>query len=198
MRVVTLMLSLLVAPTAFAGVFLNGVAIDGITNQTFENCTVRIDEKGNVLITAKGYQVQAPQTQTTATATTSAPATPAREPVTKKYFLVSEVSAPALAQYDLDVFINSVWVKRIASTDEQVIIEVSKHLFKGKNVVHVTATKNLKDGRKSVSKDHYIKVHIGEGSVTDSNVVLDNPIIEYTRTAAEDTPFSDDHPLTGR
>ena len=36
---------------------LNGVSIDGVTGQKFENCTVVIDEKGDVHIQAKGYAV---------------------------------------------------------------------------------------------------------------------------------------------
>ncbi len=39
-------------------VTLNGVNIDGATNQTFENCTVVIDAQGNVHIQAKGYAVK--------------------------------------------------------------------------------------------------------------------------------------------
>jgi len=193
MRATLILLCALAATTANAAVFLNGVAIDGVVNQTFENCTVRIDEKGNVLITAKGYEVQAPTT-------VAPPATPLvpREPVTKKYFLVTEVSAPPLAQYDLDVFINSVWVKRISATDQQVIIDVSKYVFKGKNVVHFTATKNLKEGRKSASPTHFVKIHIGEGTVSESNVMLDNPLVEYVRTAAEDATFNDDINMMGR
>ena len=120
------------------------------------------------------------------------------EPVTKQYFLVTDTSDPALAQFDVDVFINSVWVKRINASDDQVILDVSKHLHKGKNVVHFTATKNLKEGRKSASPEHYLKVHLGEGSVSGNNVMIDNPIIEYTRTGAEMGTFSDDLPLNGR
>lgn len=188
-----LIVCLATSTAAQAAVFLNGVSIDGVVNQTFENCTVKIDEKGNVLITAKGYEVQssAPKAPT-------APAAPVVEPVTKQYFLVTDTSDPAVAQFDVDVFINSVWVKRINANDDQVILDVSKHLHKGKNVVHFTATKNLKEGRKSASPEHYLKVHIGEGSVSGNNVMIDNPIIEYTRTGAEMGTFSDDLPLNGR
>src|SRR5512140_2605165 len=37
---------------------LNGVAIDGVTDQRFENCTVVIDAQGNIHIQAKGYAVR--------------------------------------------------------------------------------------------------------------------------------------------
>ena len=51
----------LVAPRPAAAVptvTLNGVPIAGVTSQTFENCTVVIDEKGNIHIQAKGYAVR--------------------------------------------------------------------------------------------------------------------------------------------
>lgn len=194
--VVPLVLAGLLANPASAVVFLNGVNIDGVTGQTFENCTVTIDEKGNVLITAKGYEVQtsASKPKPAATTTTTTPA----EPVTKRYFLVTEQPIAGMAQYDIDVFINSVWVKRLASDEPQVVLEVSKYLHKGKNQVHFTATKLLKDARKSTTPAHTFVVHIGEGNMGGNNVMIDNELIAYTRTAAELQNFDDDFVITGK
>jgi hypothetical protein len=182
-----------VAPPAAAGVFLNGVNIDGVTGQTFENCTVTIDEKGNVLITAKGYEVQGAPTRT------PEPARPV-EPVTKRYFLVSEQpeKAVGLAQYDIDVFVNSKFVKRIVASDQQVVLEITRQLHKGRNTIHFTATKNLKEGRKSTTPAHFLKVHIGEGDMGGNNLMIENQLLEYTRTAAETQTFDDDFAITGR
>ena len=102
------------------------------------------------------------------------------------------------AQYDVDVFINSVWVKRVAAKDQQVILDISKHLRKGKNTVHITAVKNLKEGRKSMSPSDWLKLHIGEGSVSGNNVMIDNPLLEYTRTAAEVETFENEFDIVGR
>ena len=44
----TLIVTLAATTAVQASVFLNGVNVDGVVNQTFENCTVKIDEKGNV------------------------------------------------------------------------------------------------------------------------------------------------------
>lgn len=175
-----------------ASVFLNGVNIDGVTGQKFENVTVVIDDKGNVLITAKGYQVQ--------TVNPSTQATPAAEsgPVTRRYFLVSESNAPGMAQYDVDVFVNAVWIKRISHEDPQTVLEISRHLKKGKNVIHFTATKNLGSARRSTSPQHYLKLIIGEGNIGGNNVMIDNALVEYTRTAAEMKNFSDDFEVNGR
>ena len=53
-------LAALLAPVSAlaASVYLNGVRIDGVTNQKFEKATVRIDEQGNVHIDAPGYAAQ--------------------------------------------------------------------------------------------------------------------------------------------
>ena len=44
---ITAALTLCAAPSGAKSVFLNGVNIDGVTNQKFENATVVIDDKGN-------------------------------------------------------------------------------------------------------------------------------------------------------
>jgi hypothetical protein len=181
----------LFAAPASASVFLNGVNIDGVTNQTFENCTVTVDDKGNVLITAKGYEIHQP------TAATAPVAPPKPPPVTKHYFLVAE-TALGDSQYDVDIFINSVFVKRVLSTDAQLTLEVSRFLNVGKNTVHFTAVKNLKEGRKSLSAEHALRIHVGEGTQTPETIVLDQVLIEYARTAAEMTNFDHDVVLTGR
>lgn len=190
-----LSLSVLVGSSpALATVFLNGVNIDGVTGQTFENCTVTIDEKGNVLIVAKGYEVQA-----TTPKPKPAQLTPVTtEPVTKRYFLVSEQNVAGMTQYDIDVFINSVWVKRLSNDEPQVVLEVSKHMHKGKNTVHFTATKNTKEPRKSATAAHFFTVHVGEGNMGGNNVMIDNSLLEYTRTAAEMASFDDDFFIVGR
>lgn len=193
MRALWLFASLvLLSLPASASVFLNGVNIDGVTNQTFENCTVTVDDKGNVLITAKGYEIHQP-----AAATTTPPAPPKPPPVTKHYFLVAE-TALGDSQYDVDIFINSVFVKRVLSTDAQLTLDVSKFLNTGKNTVHFTAVKNLKEGRKSLSPEHALRIHVGEGTQTPETIVLDQVLIEYARTAAEMGNFDNDVVLTGR
>jgi hypothetical protein len=186
------------APPAAAvnkgSVFLNGVNIDGVTNQKFENVTVLIDEKGNVLIMAKGYEVQA-ATPTT----TTRPAAPADTgPVTRRYFLVNETSVPGMAQYDIDVFVNSVWIKRVSSSDAQAVTEITRHLHKGKNTVHFTATKVLADARKSASPNHSVKIYIGEGNMGGNNVMIDNPLLEYKRDASEMQNFADEFVIEGK
>lgn len=174
-------------------VFLNGVNIDGVTNQKFENVTVTIDDKGNVLISAKGYEIQAP-------VATAKPAVPAPDagPVTKRYFLVSETAGVGLAQYDVDVFVNSTWIKRVSSNDPQAVVDISRWMKKGKNTVHFAATKVMGAERKSSSPAHFLKIYIGEGNMGGNNVMIDNALIEYKRDASETTNFADELTIEGR
>lgn len=184
---------LVVQPLAARQVYLNGVNIDGVSNQTFENCTVEIDAQGNIHIKAKGYKVQ--QVDRTA-ATASDPASGKIR--TRRYWIVTEKNFPGMTQYDVDVFINSVWVRRIISDEEQVVFEVSKYIKPGRNVIHFTAAKNFGATRKSHSPQHYFKIILGEGNVGGDNVMIDNPLVEYKRTAAETQTFNDDFVFSGR
>lgn len=182
------------SPAAAKGsLFLNGVNIDGVTNQKFENVTVTIDDKGNVLITAKGYEIQTQQP----VVKLPVPAVEAG-PVTKRYFLVSETAGIGLAQYDVDVFVNSTWIKRVSSSDPQAVVEISRWLKKGKNTVHFAATKVMGAERKSSSPSHYLKIYIGEGNMGGNNVMIDNALIEYKRDASETGNFADELAIEGR
>jgi hypothetical protein len=209
-----------------ASVYLNGVRIDGVTNQKFEKATVRIDEKGDVHINAPGYAVRvetapapspvapvAPSPAPTAPAAT--PAAPAAPPaaaasaapspapeappsLTRRYWLVTEQSVPGMAEYDIDLFINSKWIQRLRNNEEQVIIEITRHLQPGKNTVLFSAQKVVMGTPKSYSPQHYFKVIIGEGNEGGGKVMIDNPIIRFQRTAADTKNVSEEFTLTTR
>lgn len=224
------MLAGLMAPaTAFAAsVYLNGVRIDGVTNQKFEKATVRIDEKGDVHISAPGYAVRvesapapvapvapppapppapaapaaaapAPAAPPVAAAPTTPPPAPEAPPtLTRRYWLVTEQSVPGMAEYDIDMYINSKWVRKLRNNEEQIITEITRYLQPGKNTVLFTAHKVVVGTQKSYSPQHYFKVIIGEGNVGGDNVMIDNPIIRFQRTAADTKDVSEEFTLTTR
>ena len=193
-----MVLSLLVA-----SVFLNGVNIDGLRGQSFEKCkAVKIDERGDVHLDCPAYQVeQAP------TAAPSAPSAAAAQPasaqagmaqgavpavataaptsVTKHYWLVTEQTEKGAAQYDLDVWINSKWIRKLRAGEDQIVLDITKFLTPGQNKVIFGATKKLEGGRKSASPAAYIKAIVGEGETGGNNVMIDNVLVEVKRTAAE-------------
>ncbi len=174
-----------------ASTFLNGVNIDGLRSQSFEKCrTVKIDDRGDVYLDCPGYEVQAPAP--------SAPLIPAPQvaaaglagqavagAITRHYWLVSEDSNSAQAQYDLDVFINSKWVRKVKAGEPQIVLEITKYLQPGPNKVLFAASKHVEAGRKSNSPANFLKITVGEGEAGGNTVMIDNPLIECKRTAAE-------------
>lgn len=183
----------LIGTSVLAGsIYLNGTRIDGVANQKFEKCTVTIDDKGDVYINAPGYAVQG-QAGTPA---------PKPKPVvmpsvsTTRYWLVKEENYPGKTQYDVDIYINSVWFKRIRSNNEQVVQEITKYLRAGSNVIHFAATKNIGQQRKSFSPQVYMLIIIGEGNIGGNNVMIENPLIQYKRTANETQNFNDEFTIS--
>ena len=175
-----------------ASVYLNGTRIDGATNQKFKKCNVTIDANGDVHIEAPGYAVQ---TQEGTTATTN-PSTTVTASPNRRYWLVKEENYPGKTQYDVDIYINSVWFKRIRSNNEQVVQEISKYLRSGMNTLHFAATKNIGQQRKSFSPQVYMRIIIGEGNIGGNNVMIENPLIQYKRTADETQNFNDEFSIT--
>jgi hypothetical protein len=227
--ILALVLTALLPASALAGsVYLNGVRIDGVTNQKFEKVTsVRIDEQGNVHIEAPGYAVKmvnAPPAPTAAPApapvATPAPAptaaqapapapapaaTPAPAPtdtaparITRRYWLVTEQSVPGMTEYDIDLYINSTWVRKLRNNEDQIITDITRYLQPGKNVVLMMAHKVAAGSRRSESPQHMFKVIIGEGNEGGGRVMIDNPLLRFQRTAAETEDLSEEFTLTTR
>jgi hypothetical protein len=191
------------APTVAApSITLNGVAIDGVTDQRFDNCTVVIDAQGNVHIQAKGYAVRTsaddgraplePQQAGSGGGYGRPPAGPvgavasAATPrsLTRRYFLAAEQTPPG-PQFDLAIFINAQWIREVKASEASTVIEITKYLRPGANKLTLAATKRLGGERLAFSKDVALKVVVGEGSVGGDRVVMDVPLLEASRTAAE-------------
>lgn len=187
-------------PTLAASVTLNGVNIDGATGQRFENCTVVIDAQGNVHIEAKGYAVKgadgaraagegagrgggrlaaAPDGRAAATGGTGA-----ATKVTRRYFLATEHTPPG-TQFDLAIFINAQWIREVKASEPQLVMEITKYLRPGPNKVTLAATKRIQGERLAYGDDVKLKVVIGEGNVGGGHVMIDQPLVETARTAAE-------------
>jgi hypothetical protein len=182
-----------------ASVYLNGVNIDGLRSQKFEKCkAVRIDDRGDVHLDCPGYQVEQPP----AAATLPAPAplipSAVAAAMTKRYWLVTEDKDGASAQYDVDVFVNAKFIRRIKAGEPQVVLEITRHLRPGTNKVLFAATKRVEGGRKSASPASYLKLVVGEGNEGGNTVTIDNPLIETKRTAAETDNVNEEFTIQGR
>jgi hypothetical protein len=206
-------------PTAAGSVYLNGVRIDGVTGQTFDNARVTIDAQGNVHIEAKGYEVRqvnaapspgspsgAPAAPIIAPLTGAVPATAPAPPatahamaasagavpgaaamagsLTKRYWLVG---TPVVgdAQFEMDVFVNSRWVVKLRSEEPQAVRELTTFLRPGPNAVVLMTRKRLDGGRRSFEERVQYRVLVGEGDAGGGRLMIDTPLVEYGRTAAE-------------
>jgi hypothetical protein len=189
-----------------ASVFLNGVNVDGLRGQSFEKCkTVKIDDRGDVYLDCPGYEVQAqaapapvvPAAAPVAAASLApAPAAPAT--ITKKYWMVSEEANGAATQYDFDVFVNARWVRKIKAGEPQIVLEITKYLQPGPNKVLFASTKHMEGGRKTNSAGSFVKITIGEGESGGNTVMIDNPLVECKRTAAETDNINEEFTLQAR
>lgn len=186
---------LLAASPAFAtSVFLNGVAVDGLANQKFSGATVTFDAQGNVHIDAPGIEVKtmslggsAKPAAASATATAQPPAKP-----TKHYFLVPQQAVPGMAGYDIDVWVNGQYVTKFRNDDQPNPLDVTKYVNTGANKVTFTAHKTQGE-RKSFSPAHTTTVMVGEGMAGGDQVVIDNPLLTFKRTAADTDDVTEEY-----
>lgn len=175
-----------------AEVYVNGVNVAGLTNQTFEKVSVRLDEKGNVHIDAPGYSVRR--------VTVAEPAQPMGI-LTQKYFLVTEQTSPGATEFDIDVVVNGRPVRTLGSAEPQLVAELTQELKPGKNSIVLQARKRPESQagpRSSSSKSDVFRVIIGEGTAKNEQVVIDRQLITFTRTAAEPGDVTQEFTLTTR
>jgi hypothetical protein len=188
-------LLMLVAPSAqAASVYLNGVNIDGASNQQFDGAKVRLDEKGNVHIDAPGYAVKA--VEAPVSPPPSSVVGPAR--LTRRYFMLTQQAAPGMAEYEVDVFINSKWIRKVPPDDNQQPLEITRYLVPGRNNVLLMAKKVMRGTRKSYSPTHEMKIIVGEGNVGGDHLMMDTPLITFSRTAADTQDTTQEYTLTTR
>jgi len=183
-------LLLLAAPAMAMAVevYLNGVKITGVRDQTFEKATVRIDARGDVHIDAPAYRVAGAQTAAPAPAAPAAPQVPTGAIQASKdlrFFLVTFQNVKGMTQYEIDVYVNSKWVRNLRSKDEQLHADISRHFVVGENKVLLVARKTLEDGRKSDSPGHFFRVLIGQGNEGGNNIMLERSLVDFKRTAAD-------------
>jgi hypothetical protein len=217
------LLALWPATALAASVFLNGVPIDGLTNQTFDKVTsVRLDEQGNVHIQAPAYAVKRAPSAAAPVPTSPAPAAPPAAPppapvaapaaapvpaaevtgparLTRRYWLVTEQTARGMSGYDIDLFINSTWVRTLRNGEEQVILELTRYLVPGRNTLRLMAHKVAAGARRSeAGPQHVFGVIVGEGNEGGGRVMIDSPLLRFQRTGAQTEDVSEEFPLITR
>jgi hypothetical protein len=210
---------------ALAGsVFLNGVNIDSVKNTRFEKATVRIDAEGNVHIDAPGYAARVTTVTPSPAPAPAAPATPVAAPdsgvttpaqapaassqapapaavpdrISQRYWLVTEQTTPGMTDFDIDVYVNSRWLRRLRNNEDQVVVDITRQLRPGPNAVTLIARKAVGGTRRSTSPSNVFKVIIGEGNEGGGNVMIDTPLIRFQKTAADAQDATEEFTLTTR
>ncbi len=182
-KFLAIMIAILVATPLIAGsIFLNGVKIDGVRDQEFKAVNIKIDKEGNIHISAPQYIVK------TSDESAQKQAAPVQA---KAYFLVTQISKDGRGGYDIDLFINGNWVKKITNKDEQIVMDLTKYLQNGKNTIRLTGIK-AKDETANPQSAGFTEVIIGEGSAGKNNVVIDKPLIDSKFLSKDANPIIKD------
>ncbi len=170
-------------------VYLNGVNLNAVDlpAMTLKGCDVHIDSKGNIHITAKGYKIQVSGNNSARRAANTSSSTKTMGTARGRYYLVSFFNKKSATQYDIEVFINGKMIRRIRSRNDQVAIEITRHIKRGqKNEIIFVSRKNYGSrGRTSASAMDYFRVVIGSGFESRGQIVLKHSLLETRRTAAQ-------------
>jgi hypothetical protein len=171
-----------------AGVYVNGINVEGLANQTFERVNVRLDDKGNVHIDAPGYLVKR----------LAGPEAPRPEAaLARRYFL--KTVPEAAANFDVGLSVNGRLVRTLSSS-EPLLVEVTTELRRGKNSVLIKAKR--RSGGKATpdraSKEDVFRIIIGEGWTKGDEVVIDNPLIDFSHRAVEEKDVAQEFTLVTR
>lgn len=187
---------------AARNVYLNGVKLDDdvlLTNQTFAACEVKFNEKGDVYITAKGFKIGVKAADGSEVKDAQDDPPPAADgKLAKRYWLVSTQTKRGVVQYDIEVYVNGKLVKKVRSSDDRTVLEVTKFVLAGNNKVRLVATKNMGDKRLSSSAADVLEIVLGEGTVGGGTVAIDKPVVTSKRTAQETKNMTEEATFTGR
>jgi hypothetical protein len=157
-------------------VFINDVRVDGLRGQTLTGVDITFDENGDIRITAKGYKISVEGAKSAAPAAAS------------QHVYIATQQPPGregAAQWDVDVYVNQVYVHRFRSKDSEPIFEVTKFLHVGENTVRFLPRKEAGE-RRSTTPNDFFELVIGDGEQRAGQIML-NRITSYRRTAAETT-----------
>lgn len=188
-------------------VYLNNVKIDNVVlkNMKFDKAAIRFDEKGDLHIDAPGYQIKVvdpgsggAQSGRTASAGNGAQSEGEAAKLTRRYFLVTEQTVPGMTDFDIDVYVNAKWIRKLKNKEEQIYTDITKHLVPGKNTVLLAARKVEGGKRESLSPQHVFRVIVGEGNIGGDHVMIDRPVVDFKRTAAEQQDVSKEFTFTTR
>jgi hypothetical protein len=164
---------LLVLATASAGeLYINGVRATGLRDQSFEDADVRIDEQGDIHITAPRYVIRSLDP------VPSEPTLQASAVSAGRYWLVTEDNRST--GHTIEVFVNGDLVRRVRSGEPQLILDLAPWLTPGANNVTFSALPGPQPG------GGVLHLYMGTG-YNDAGVIrLHDPQIDYARRSSDE------------
>jgi hypothetical protein len=154
-------------------VYVNGVKADGLRNQEFKDVNVKIDGNGNVYVDAPNYTVQVVDP----TPVNPPPRVAGDAAPVGKYWVVTEDSQSS--GNTVELVINGNLVRRVASGEPQLILDIGPYLRVGDNSVTITA---IPGAQPAGGPFH---VYIGTGSNDSGTVRMNAPIVHFVRKASD-------------
>ncbi len=160
---------------ALAGdLYVNGVKATGLRGQTFDNADVRIDDSGDIHITAPNYVVR---TIDPLPATIPATAPDQGAVSAGYYWLVTEDNRSS--GHTVEVFINGNLVRSVRSGEPQIILDLSPWLTPGINNVTFSALPGPQPA------GGVLHLYMGTG-YNDAGVIrMHAPQIDYARRSSD-------------
>ena len=148
--------------------YINGVRADGLRGFEMEDVDIRIDQNGDIHVTAPQYNVE-PLEDATHVPVNSTQGIAA---ASWWLFTVDESSQGHVA----DVLINGSLVRKVRSGEEQVIVDVGPYLRHGENTVLLAPSTGNGSGT--------LHVYLGEGRNDTGTVVIDEPRVHLTLSSS--------------
>ena len=164
----------LLGSAAASVLYVNGVRADGLRDFAFEEVDVRIDEQGNVWITAPHYDVAV---DAHARAATTTPAAPTAAASNTRYWLVTEDQASH--GQTVEIWINEKLVKMLNSGQSGLQVDLTPFLHDGANTVVLYGTAKGSAGGA-------IRIRIGTGSLVNGKVSLSKTDIDHRSSATSE------------
>jgi hypothetical protein len=101
-------------------------------------------------------------------------------------------------QYDVDVFVNGAFVKKVRSTEDPTVLEITRWIEPGANQVRMVAVKNIPEQRASMSPADTMDILVGAGNLGGATVNIERVLATFTRTAAETDPVTEEFSVHAR
>jgi hypothetical protein len=89
-------------------------------------------------------------------------------------------------------------VKKVRSTEDPTVLEITRWIEPGANLIRMAAVKNIPEQRVSMSPTDTMEIFIGAGNMGGATVNIERVLASFTRTAAETAPVTEEFTVHAR